>query len=72
MTLSNVNKAHYAGGVVLPGLISGGPALGPAGLAETAGVIDRGRELWDQADAAADEVREIGAGSASSAAGGFR
>lgn len=46
MTLSNVNKANYAGGVVLPGLISGGPALGSAGLAETAGTIDRGRELW--------------------------
>ena len=46
MTLSNVNKANYAGGVVLPGLVSGGPTLGSAGLAETAGVIDRGRELW--------------------------
>ena len=46
LTLSNVNKAHYAGGVVLPGLTSGGPALGPAGRAETAGTLDRGRELW--------------------------
>ncbi|MCX7863972.1 MAG: TonB-dependent receptor [Novosphingobium sp.] len=46
MTLSNVSKSNFAGGSVLPGLISGGPALGPAGLAETAGVVDRGRELW--------------------------
>ncbi len=46
MTLSNVNKANYANGVVLPGMTVGGPALGPAGRAPTTGTIDRGRELW--------------------------
>ena len=46
MTLSQVNKANYIGGVVFPGSISGGPTTGPAGRAATAGVIDRGRELW--------------------------
>lgn len=46
MNLSLINKANYANGVVLPGMTVGGPALGPAGIAPTAGSLDRGRELW--------------------------
>jgi iron complex outermembrane recepter protein len=46
LTLSNINKANYANGVVLPGMTVGGPALGPAGIAPTSGSLDRGRELW--------------------------
>jgi outer membrane receptor protein involved in Fe transport len=46
LTKSQLNKANYIGGVVFPGSIVGGPTTGPAGRAPTAGVLDRGRELW--------------------------